>query len=82
MIRRLEEYIAETGDADLTIADLAEIAGVSLTTFTRRFRATTGMRPHQYVLRHRIERAQDLLRGLPWPWRKWSADPDFRRRAI
>jgi len=29
--------------------------------FAKQFRATTGMRPHEFVLRKRIERAQRML---------------------
>ena len=35
--------------------------------FAAQFRAATGLRPHQYLLRRRIERAQQLLieTGMP-----------------
>jgi AraC-like DNA-binding protein len=33
--------------------------------FARQFRAATGMRPHDYVLRKRIERAQLMLAVTP-----------------
>ncbi len=29
--------------------------------FARQFKASTGLRPHEYLLRRRIERAQELL---------------------
>jgi AraC-like DNA-binding protein len=47
---------------DLDVATLAARAHVSPTYFARRFRATFGETPHQYLLTRRIERAQWLLR--------------------
>jgi transcriptional regulator GlxA family with amidase domain len=43
------------------LADLAGIAGLSRTHFARQFRVATGFRPHDYLLRKRIERAQQML---------------------
>jgi AraC-like DNA-binding protein len=31
--------------------------------FAAQFRAATGLRPHEYLLRRRIERAQEMLLG-------------------
>jgi AraC-like DNA-binding protein len=35
--------------------------------FAAQFRAATGLRPHEYLLRRRIERAQELLLGSGMP---------------
>jgi AraC-like DNA-binding protein len=45
----------------LDVATLARQAHVSSTHFARRFRATFGETPHQYLLTRRLERAQWLL---------------------
>jgi AraC-like DNA-binding protein len=47
----------------LDVAALARIALLSPSHFTRRFKATFGETPHQYLYRRRIERAKWLLRG-------------------
>jgi transcriptional regulator GlxA family with amidase domain len=47
----------------ITLADLAGAAGQTRMHFAAQFRVATGVRPHEYVLRRRIERAQDLLRN-------------------
>ena len=49
----------------LSLADLAQAAGLSPTHFARRFKATTGSAPHQHVMRLRLQRAQRLLRETP-----------------
>jgi len=46
----------------LDVPTLAARAGVSPAHFARRFRATFGEAPHQYLLTRRLERAQFLLR--------------------
>ena len=45
----------------ITLADLAASAGLSRMHFATQFRAATGLRPHDYVLRRRIDRAQQIL---------------------
>lgn len=56
------EYIDQHLDTDLTLARMAAAAHLSAYHFARRFKAATGMPPHQYVVARRIERAQQLLR--------------------
>nr|WP_152888864.1 AraC family transcriptional regulator [Streptomyces adustus] len=46
----------------LPVADLASAASLSPSQFTRRFRASTGRSPHQYLLGLRLERAGWMLR--------------------
>jgi transcriptional regulator GlxA family with amidase domain len=48
-------------DQPLAVADLAERAHMSERTFARRFRASTGATPHQWLLRQRVLHAQALL---------------------
>ncbi|GAA2239642.1 helix-turn-helix domain-containing protein [Streptomyces amakusaensis] len=45
----------------LTLAEIAAHTGTSVRTLNRRFRAETGLSPLQYLLRLRVERAQQLL---------------------
>jgi AraC family transcriptional regulator, transcriptional activator FtrA len=48
-------------DRALSVPELARRAALSPRTFARRFRATTGTTPHQWLLRQRVLRAQELL---------------------
>jgi AraC-like DNA-binding protein len=52
---------------DLTVADLARVAGLSPAHFSREFRRTFGESPHQYLLTRRLERAAALLRNTDRP---------------
>jgi AraC family transcriptional regulator len=46
---------------DLSLRRLAALTGMSLDGFIRSFKSSTGVPPHQYVLRKRVETAQALL---------------------
>ncbi len=54
-------YIDELLASELSLAALAQVANMNLYRFARAFKQTTGISPHQYVLKQRIERAKFLL---------------------
>lgn len=60
-LRRAGEYVEEHLADDLSLAVLAGAVGLSPYHFARLFRASTGLSPHQYVIRRRVERARLLL---------------------
>ncbi|PXA92424.1 AraC family transcriptional regulator [Nostoc sp. 3335mG] len=60
-LKRVEDYIFEHLDSDLTLADLAEVACLSRHHFARAFREAKGSPPHRYLSARRLERACDLL---------------------
>jgi AraC family transcriptional regulator len=60
-LRRVTERMKELGD-DLTLEDLARESGYSRSHFLRMFQAATGQTPHNYLIRLRLERAQDLIK--------------------
>ncbi|WP_254711714.1 helix-turn-helix domain-containing protein [Streptomyces sp. TRM64462] len=55
------DYIQANLAGRITLDDLARVAGVSASHFTRVFRASTGQSPHQYVMRRRLDRAREAL---------------------
>lgn len=61
-LRRVTEYIHEQIDQDMTVMQLAEIAGLSPAYFSQMFQRSTGYAPHRFVLRARIQRAKEMLR--------------------
>lgn len=60
-LRRVKDYIVAHLEDDMTVADLAAVANLSPFHFTRLFNAATGLPPHRYVGRQRLERAMSLL---------------------
>ena len=61
-LKRVLKYVDENLTAKITLQNLAAVAGLSRMHFAAQFRAATGVRPHEYLLRRRIERAQELLK--------------------
>lgn len=60
---QVSEYIGANLDQGIKLADLAAVAGVSQYHFSRLFKQSLGISPHQYVLQQRVERAKELLKG-------------------
>ena len=60
-LRRVLTYIDQHICELITLATLAEVAGLSKMYFAAQFRAATGCRPHECILRKRVERAQQML---------------------
>ncbi|WP_406636628.1 GlxA family transcriptional regulator [Amycolatopsis sp. WGS_07] len=54
-------WIEENAYRDLSLADIAAAAGLSVRTLTRRFKDETGQSPMQWVAGVRIRQAQELL---------------------
>lgn len=61
-LKRVVQYVDERLGAKITLEDLAKVAGLSRMHFAAQFRAAMGMRPHEYLLKRRIERAEELLK--------------------
>jgi AraC family transcriptional regulator len=62
-LRRIKELVHTKMEDDLSLDEMAQSVGLSTAHFARMFRKSTGETPHQYVLRQRLERAQDMLRA-------------------
>jgi AraC family transcriptional regulator len=60
-IRRVSAHIDEHLSESITCEDLALLARLSVSHFARGFRKSLGCPPHAYLMKRRIERAQDLL---------------------
>jgi AraC family transcriptional regulator len=55
------EFIRENLHRDISLSDLAGLAGLSRFHFTRAFKRTTGLSPYQFILSTRVERAKSSL---------------------
>ena len=66
-LRSTLEWTLDHLDEPLTVDALAARAHMSPRTFARRFRATTGVTPHQWLLRQRVLHAQRLLETTGQP---------------
>ncbi|MDQ0530834.1 AraC family transcriptional regulator [Azospirillum rugosum] len=66
-LRRTLDYIESNLSADLTLSELAGVAGLSPYHFARGFRKDMGKPPHRYVMERRLERARHLLATTAMP---------------
>jgi len=61
-LQRVFSHIKENINHDLSVNELARVVGMSQYYFSKLFKMSTGTTPHQYVMRQRVERAQEHLR--------------------
>ncbi len=59
--RKITRYIAENLGHSISNGELAQIVGLSVSHFSRRFKASFGLCPRDYVIRSRLERAKALM---------------------
>ena len=77
------EFIRAHGFEPINISDVLQRVNISRVTLERRFRQVIGQTPHEYLIQHRVRRAQELLLQNPPPSlqaiAKQSGLPDRRR---
>lgn len=66
-LRRSTELLAAHLDGSVALKSLADACGLSTGYFTRAFRASTGLAPHQWLTHQRVETAKALLRQRRGP---------------
>lgn len=74
---RLSDYIEQALDTNITISELAQIAGLSPYHFSRKFKATFGRPPFAYVITRRVARAQHLLGSTRLPLKRIASECGF-----
>jgi AraC family transcriptional regulator len=60
-LRRVLDYVEERLADDIAVADLANVASLSIFHFTRAFAAAVGVPPHRYVSQRRLESAKAMI---------------------
>jgi AraC family transcriptional regulator len=73
----LREYIEANLDRSLTLEHLAQVSGMGSTQLRARFRASTGVSLHRYVVQRRVERAHRLLRTGSLPIAQVALEAGF-----
>jgi len=66
-LRRVREYVLAHIEENITIQALASIVGLSRFHFTRAFKQSEGVTPHQFLLQCRVKRVQQLLTATELP---------------
>ncbi len=78
--RQAKALIADSLGQNLSISRLAQACGLSRSHFSRAFRGSTGLSPHQWLTLMRIERAKTLL-SEPRPVAEVALDCGFSDQA-
>lgn len=65
--RRAKELLSANLNEEVSLSRLAAECGLSVHHFARAFRQSTGVPPHRWLLKHRVERAKELLRNSASP---------------
>jgi AraC family transcriptional regulator len=60
-LRRVAQHIQDNLQHELRLADLSAVVHMSPYHFARLFKRSTGVAPHQFLVRHRIYEARALL---------------------
>jgi AraC family transcriptional regulator len=80
-LRRVLDYIAANIEDDITLANLAAIAGYSAFHFARKFTLAMGIPPHRYISRIRLEKAMAELAAGKLPLAEIALNAHFSSQA-
>jgi AraC-like DNA-binding protein len=61
-LRRAVELLTSDPGEDISLQHLAAVCGLSVRQVSRAFRKSTGLPPHQWLMRYRVDKAKSLLR--------------------
>ncbi len=77
-LRRVTQYIQENLQQELRLAELSALVHMSPYHFARLFKRSTGVPPHRFLVRRRIDEARALLEARTVPIAEISRLVGFR----
>jgi AraC family transcriptional regulator len=80
-IRRVLDFISDRLLEQITLAELAEVAGLSTFHFARIFRNSVGISPHRYLSRLRLENAMIEIATGKLPLAQIALNAGFSSQA-
>lgn len=80
-LQQATDYIHDALDQDLSLSDLAALLQMSPFHFARLFKQSTGLAPHQFIIRCRVERAKELLLHSPLGIADIAAEVGFANQS-
>src|SRR3954453_8927561 len=80
-LHRVNDYIEANLDRDLSLDQLADVAGLSASHFKALFKHSTGLPALEYVIRRRVERARALLLAGELPTGQVALEAGFAHQS-
>ena len=80
-IRRVDDYIARNLQGAVRVSDLATIAKLSTSYFSKAFTQSYGHGAREHIIRKRLERACEMMRGSTDPLSQIAAACGFADQA-
>src|SRR5437899_8938544 len=77
-LRRVTQYIQDNLQRELRLAELSAVVHMSPCHFARLFKRSTGVPPHRFLVRHRIDEARALLAAQTVPIAEIARSVGFR----
>ncbi|MGC2082808.1 MAG: AraC family transcriptional regulator [Bradyrhizobium sp.] len=79
--RRAEDMLRAGVVGGVRLAEVARRCHLSLSQFGRTFKKTTGLTPHRWLVKLRLERAQDLMLWTTLPLAEIALDCGFSEQS-
>lgn len=76
-LRRVTDFMTENCVRNIRIEELADLTGLSQSYFSHAFKASTGLPPHQWQMKARIDRVKTLLRNRSLSLTEIAAETGF-----
>lgn len=80
-LKQVIAYVEDNLSHDLSLKELAGVAGVSVSHIKTTFRESVGLPVHQYVIQRRVDRAQLLLREGKLPIGRIAVETGFSHQS-
>jgi AraC family transcriptional regulator len=80
-LRRVTDYIQDHLTSDLSLAELAAVAGVGRSHFQLLFKKSVGLPVHRYIIHRRVDRAIALLRIGALPMSELALEAGFANQS-
>jgi AraC family transcriptional regulator len=80
-LKQVIAYVEDNLSQDLSLKELAAVAGVSVSHIKTAFRESVGLPVHQYVIQRRVDRAQALLREGKLPISRIAVETGFSHQS-
>src|SRR5437870_12455651 len=77
-LRRVAQYVQDNLHRELRLAELSGLVHMSPYHFARLFKQSTGVSPHRFLVRRRIEQARALLAAQTLPIAEIARSVGFR----